>query len=249
MKTHASRSGFTLIELLVVIVIIAVLAGLIFPVFNTVKRRGVETRTVSNLRQIGTGISSYCNDHDDMLPGPLTVEQYPVFGDDPARDKGSLAKLLAPYLSLAKKEKSEDETKKASTGEFDIFNCPGATAKNLDEVPGYIMNVEEVPEYNQPAWGKIGSDNPPLRRAALTTWRDNSKDADGTDANVVLAEKWAMRHTDKKDAKEIGLSGDWIQKLPEEPVFNDHYQALYFDWHVATYVPEYMKLRNKDGEK
>src|SRR4051812_8160408 len=106
MKTRALlfRSGFTLIELLVVIAIIAVLAGLLFPVFGKTKRVAAETRTISNLRQISSAIGAYCGEHDDELPGPLSLEQYPVFGVDENRDKGSLAKRLAPYLSLAEKK-------------------------------------------------------------------------------------------------------------------------------------------------
>src|SRR4029078_5643846 len=94
-------SAFTLIELLVVIVIIAVLAGLIFPVFGKVRRSSLEPRALSNLRQIGTAMSTYCGEHTDYLPGPLSVEQYPVYGGDAKRDSGSLVKLLGPYLGIA----------------------------------------------------------------------------------------------------------------------------------------------------
>ena len=56
-------SGFTLIELLVVIAIIAVLAGLLFPVIGKVQLRGIETRTTSNLRQVGAAMGTYSGEH------------------------------------------------------------------------------------------------------------------------------------------------------------------------------------------
>ena len=65
----------------------------------------------------------------------------------------------------------------------------------------------------------------------------------------MLSRKWAMRHTDKKDAEKIGLSGEWVEKLPKERVFEEHYHALFFDWHVEKYVPPYLKRELEEGKK
>ncbi len=61
--------GFTLIELLVVIGIIAVLAGLLLPVLAKAKERGRSIKCVSNLKQIGLGITLYADDHEYFPPG------------------------------------------------------------------------------------------------------------------------------------------------------------------------------------
>ena len=235
-----THSGFTLIELLVVIAIIAVLAGLLFPVIAKVKLRGIETRTTSNLRQVAGAMGAYGADHGNALPGPLSVEQYPSFGLDPKRDSGSLAKLLAKYLVLSER-KSEDANQ--TTGNA-VLACPMVNVPDggkLDDIAGYIMNMELVHDYEQPAWGDVKDETQPLTRAALSSWRDKSVNAvtpDGT-GSVVLARKWAMRHTDKKDCEKLKLSGDWVEKLPKEPVFDDHYQTLFFDMHVESYKPVY----------
>jgi prepilin-type N-terminal cleavage/methylation domain-containing protein/prepilin-type processing-associated H-X9-DG protein len=62
-------SGFTLIELLVVIAIIAILAAILFPVFAQARQKARQTACLSNMKQIGTGLTMYCQDYDETLPG------------------------------------------------------------------------------------------------------------------------------------------------------------------------------------
>jgi prepilin-type processing-associated H-X9-DG protein len=63
-----SRSALTILELLVVIGIIAVLAALLTPVYQRVTATGQATACISNLRQIGTGLSAYLADNDNAMP-------------------------------------------------------------------------------------------------------------------------------------------------------------------------------------
>lgn len=122
-RAHA----FTLIELLTVIAIIAVLAGLLFPVFARAKNAAKQTVCVSNLRQIGAAIALYMDDSDGIFPSALDASDkyasdiwnaFPDFKNRIAQ-MPLMTEVLQPYL----KNK-------------DVFMCPSDTGtKMLDSHP------------------------------------------------------------------------------------------------------------------
>jgi hypothetical protein len=56
-----------LIELLVVIAIIAILVGILFPVFAQAREKARAASCLSNLKQIGASVLMYCQDWDERF--------------------------------------------------------------------------------------------------------------------------------------------------------------------------------------
>src|SRR5438876_11355852 len=77
-SAKASRKGgFTLIELLIVIAVIAILASFALPAFLGVQERAMQTKDLSNGKQIVLALRQFALDNNGAFPQTVPAAAYP----------------------------------------------------------------------------------------------------------------------------------------------------------------------------
>ncbi len=117
--------GFTLIELLVVIAIIAILAAILFPVFQKVRENARRASCESNEKQLALGITQYTQDSDELMP----------YGDN-GSGRGWAGRIY-PFVKSAGVYKCPDDPTNAPT----VNGQPRPNDKLTDSVVSYGLNA------------------------------------------------------------------------------------------------------------
>ncbi len=192
MNRHTTDStsrqrGFTLIELLVVIAIIAILAAILFPVFQSVRENARRTTCASNEKQMGLGMTQYTQDFDEKFP---RSQYFDALGNP--LDWGN---AIYPYI------KNGDGTVVAPgvttfNGKGGVFSCPDFPSVQIAEygVHSYLcpteasgITVPSLAQVDSPSnkvlileKGQGGGGNFPIFNASESDWVGYQNDGSAT---------------------------------------------------------------------
>src|SRR5688572_2757403 len=90
----SGHRAFTLVELLIVVGIIAVLIGILMPVFSKAREQAKRTKCLANLRTLGQAMVMYANESKDWLPNSNPPSQM----NDPVATAAVLTALNEKYV-------------------------------------------------------------------------------------------------------------------------------------------------------
>lgn len=204
-----TRSGaFTLVELLVVLAVLSILAALSLAGLSKMGTSSDRSKAVSNMRQIGTGITLFAADNDGKLPGPLWPGQLAQF--DPTRN-GRLVRELAPYLGIPTPAAPKVEP---------LFVPPAyrkaMSPSSLDSARTYVLNmaIQDGDQILIP-WGNLATPptTPPLNLASIPPQAWGFSDADALHPRVIGA--------------------PWSANTPPKPIHTPKRLAWFFNGSVG----------------
>lgn len=159
------RAGFTLIELLIVIAIIGVLAALLVPTLANALEKSRESKTSSNLRQMGAALLLYATDNNQSFPlarGTLPYKAAPT-----TNEEISWQQQIDPYIGFTGSSAQTIGVRKVFTapssvdrgtprGENSFFL--GSHAGGVGNPPDSFFGAVQLSKITRPAMHILGGE-------------------------------------------------------------------------------------------
>ena len=184
------RAAFTLIELLVVIAIIAVLLGLVFPVFQGVLERAKKVQAKNDLTQIVTAVNAFYTEYGrypipaggsgDASYGPGATATDVVFKELRALSGSSINTRLIVFISPP--EDTTQPSPKGKIGSDGQFHDPWTSAYAIRIDADYDNQVANP-------YGTNGAGADPIRQGVIA-WslgKDTTKAANFQGSDDVIS--------------------------------------------------------------
>ncbi|WP_424313733.1 type II secretion system protein [Haloferula sp.] len=163
LRSRKRGGGFTLTEMLVVLAIVVTLAGIAFPLIRSGVRASHKAGCLSNLQQIGMGLESYLQDHNQRMP------ELEAGRKSRSEDLPVIEVLLEPYL------RSEE-----------VFHCPADKEVFAASGSSYLWNTTQngLPRTKLSFFGEEGD----LSRIPLVIDKESWHGGGETGSNFLYAD-------------------------------------------------------------
>ena len=244
-RSRHSLPGFTLVELLVVVVIVITLAFLTLAVVIRMRERANNILAISNMRQIGSAISSYLSEND-RLPAFNDVGVSPALS---TADPLTQAYVLQPYLGLGEAT--------ATVQHPEVFKAPGLKPDNMGgkkkwyEVVAHAMYSTEHIHASKAylptgvVTDTAGRDVGPFGGVGATSpgWKTGQLDAGlakySADNGGKIATLSMVPAMLEINSEHPSIAGSWPWPVPQKTLRGSYVNVLYFDWRVESVSPTF----------
>jgi len=210
--------GFTLVELLVVMVIVATLAGLTTAFLPKALKKGTQTKSIQQMRQMSSAFEMYAKDHANRIPPVITsAEESEEKQDTPwvyYLEQMNSSKELEVYF----KDKWWQDNKSS------IYRNPLQPKNKVSaKSTGYAMNAALAYNIAVSRGEKLEPDEAKYIATNLNAITD------GTKVPIIIPH-WGWSYTgDKKEMAD---------KRFEPYLVNDRIAVLFLDSHVEVMTPK-----------
>ena len=221
--TRPGQRGFTLIELLVVIAIIAILAAILFPVFQKVRENARRTVCISNGKQIGLTVRMYIQDYDETMP------IFQAYNDGKPGDPGAggapgtpthrgVEDALMPYAKSKDVFKCPDDSGGPTTGGASYQQTYGSSYRFTKAcyTTTYGPTADGTASYEDDYFVEPPKDNKTLKLAVVT----DSQFTTPSDTRIMRDEMFPWF------SKDVDTDGSKYRYVP--PTADQNY---YQQWH------------------